>query len=309
MESIRNQGNQNLKKLDKLMKNDAESYQKMSQLKKSNQQLDKDIKNLDQNSSLILSKLDIINKTDEEILQQIHNLEESDSVMQEHIKKLGENDEEILKSIKDIVNKHEIMSQKLNSWNENDLKIKKEMDVMKDNQKEMFDTMNKISNEMKEQFTNLTIQEQDIIRQQINLGLQQNITATKIDLLGEKLEHDMILFMGEIKKVGFEAQFGKDVDKIEYAYRKYKEMNRYSFNIYKNDASMKSFLEAADDKLEEAIFGVSKMIVEGTLLHSSIFKELNQTCNFDSLQYFVSLLHHGMSLRKNALGMEGTDPR
>ena len=65
MELIRDQGNQNVLKLDKLMKNDAESYKKLGELKKSNQKLDKEIKDLDQRSNLIFSKLDILNKTDE----------------------------------------------------------------------------------------------------------------------------------------------------------------------------------------------------------------------------------------------------
>ena len=309
MESIRNQGNQNLEKLDRLMKNDSESYQKLIQLKKSNEKLDKDVKDIDQKSNMILSKLDIINKTDEEILQQIHNLEENDSVMQELIKNLGENDEEILKSIKDIVNKQEIMSQKLNTLNENDSKIKKEMASMKDNQREMSETIKELGNEMTQQFKNLTLHDQDILRQQVSLGLKQNITATKLDLLGERLEHDKVLILEEIKKVGFEASFSTYVDKIQFAIRKYHEMNRYSFNIYKNDKSMDRFKSAADAKLEEAIFGVFKMLIEGSISYHSIFKELNQTCNFDFLQYFVSLLHQGISLRKNALSMERSDPR
>ena len=309
MELIRDQGNQNVIKLDKLMKNDAESYKKLGELKKSNQKLDKEIKDLDQRSNMIFSKLDIFNKTDEEILEQIHNLEENDDEMQEEIMKLGKNDQEILKSIKDIISKQEIMSEKLNVLNENDVKIENEMTAMKNNQKEMSDTINKIGNEINEQFKNLTIQDQKIIKQQVQLGLQQNITATKIDFLGEKLLQDKFLIMEEIKKIGFIAAFNADFKIIKFAIEAHSQMNRYSFNMYKPGPSMEEFKKAASLDLDRAITGVFEMIIDGGYLQNSIFKELNHTCDFDSVQYLLSLLHHGINLRKSAYSMNSIKPR
>lgn len=312
MVEMQKEGNDHFKRIESYMKEYQSIEKDIDSLRKENEGLKKDIAEWKKNNNIILSKLDMFKKTDEEIQSQIERLIEKDESMKDEIAKLGNTLEEQIEAIKDLVKKENEIMKKIDQLDSNQQNIHQKAIEMEESQKKMMSSINSLSNEVKDQYKNLTLQDQQIIQKQVQLGLMQKVTNDKILHIEDSLLSVKTDILAEIKKTQLIAQYSKYIDNIGHAAYAYRHLNRFEFGIIKKDERLDEFMKKTTNNfnLEYDILEVFNMILgEKAMINKSIFEQWDGACDSNVFMYFVRLLYQGISLKKISLRIEEKDLR
>ena len=313
-EELKAMENKELMMLDQLIEKHKTTAKDVQDLKAKNNAIMSDLEKIDKEThrqhQVILGRIDIIDKNDEDIMKQIRQIKENDEEMKGELEKLGKTDEECLKMLKEMAQGEKNILSQLKQLKENNKEIETKMDIFLDSQSDMFDTINEFSEVMKHQYDQLSIYDQELIKQQVQLGLMQDITMKQIDNFRNVTLNMWKDLKMEIILAQYIAQYSTHTDYLETAFRKFEQMNRYSFNLFVDDEGMEEFIENTK-YLDNHIFGYLNMFTgKGKWLRNKvIFEDLNETCSINYIEKSMSVVKYATDLYDIRSTMVGKDVR
>lgn len=300
VDGLRRGQNKQLKILDRMADDERKALRKLDFIEDQNRDLSSELFKLDtdiqKKHRMILSQMNFLNSSNAEIKDRLEELRESDEELKTKIDALGENDEEIIEKLKEIANTENTIIEKQDKLHENLKEVRELENAILKNQTIMFEVINKFSDSVKDQFKNLSLGQQDMIKRQVQLALMQNMTAAKLTDVSEELKQVNLKIMNEVVKTQYITMYNPYLNQILKASQQYSYMNTYSFNIIKMDSESKRFLTDAKD-LEFAIHEVLAMF-GGDIWHGkkTIFKNLKEACSVSFFQNIIRIVKHGIDL-------------
>ena len=307
MEKLQRDGDDRMKLLQKLKANDDGLRNGIDSIQKENEKIHREIEEFKYVNKLVLSKLDTMDKTDEEILDQIDLLKNSDEMIKDEIKKLGNNDEEIIASIKQLMEKEKEISNKVNMIVENLEKIKDKQRQLQGNQEKMLKAINTLSSDVAAQYSNLTAQNQATLKRVIQLGVLQNMTASKIDELGQKAEERAERIFGSFNKTDIVSEYSRSVNNIRQVIKEYSIMTRFGEGneskayFFEHGISTEDF-EDATAKLHVDVNLVFDLLRGTGPFSSAVYEALG--CEIKYLRTFISLANQGITYYETGLKLD-----
>ena len=300
IDEIKKNQHKGLQKIDKLMEDQLKDSKKIHEIKEQNNDIKTKLKKIDMEShkrqQKLIARFDIIDKNDEEIKKQIKKLSENDEDLKKELKKLGENDTKQMKKLKEIAEEVKKVNNLLKTLEENDQKMDAKLKSILNNQKTMFATITDFSEEVKLQYENLSLYDQEIIKKQIQFGLMQDLTIRKIDEFTEESQATAEDLRSKLNQIANLVQTADSMYTIKMSIYYYEQMNRYSFNLFKEDAAMKKFVRQSET-LDFAIEDVLTFLHSGGLWDNGkpIFED-EKACSTNFFEKIIFMIKHGIQL-------------
>ena len=185
--------------------------------------------------NIILSNFDMYKKTDEEIQAQIFKVMEKNDSLSLDLAKWGKTLEEKLKSMKKLPLKEIEIEGNIKKLEKDLSNINMKEKALEENQIKTYAAINVLSNKVKDMYEKSNLQDQEIIKKQVQLGLIQYVVDERINYFNDMLvtsDHVQDDAFVDTKLINPYLEY---INAIQASARSYKRMNRFEFNLLKND--------------------------------------------------------------------------
>ena len=248
--------------------------------------------------NIFLSNFDMHKKTDEEVQAQIVEMMEKDDSISKDLAKLGKTLEEKLKGMRELAMKEIGIEGSIKKLEKDLSVIKMKEKALEEIQIKMYAVINLLSNKVKDTYGTSNLQDQEIIKKQVQLGLLQYVTDERLNHLSDMLVTSDLVQDDAFTDTELITQYSKYIHAIEFSATTFKRMNRYEFNLLKSDHRMEIFLNSSSIE-----FAIDKMFEMAGQLET----RQEETCDERLFKYLTRLINLGITMRKIALRIKGRE--